>query len=63
MISKGKYIIDAIGNTPLLELKNIVPVNSARVIAKLKTTNPTGSMKDWMAKEVFDAAQRNQKVV
>lgn len=57
---KSKYfnIIDAIGNTPMVELKNIVPAKSARIIAKLESANPTGSMKDRMAKAVIEGAEK-----
>jgi cysteine synthase len=58
MTSVKSYIIDAIGKTPMIELKNIVPANSARIIAKLESANPTGSMKDRMAKSVIDAAEK-----
>jgi cysteine synthase len=49
-------ILNAIGNTPLVELSRIVPAGSARVIAKLESTNPTGSMKDRMARAVIERA-------
>ena len=49
-MNDAKLVLDAIGNTPLVELQNIVPQGSARVIAKLESTNPTGSMKDRMAR-------------
>ncbi|HXY08349.1 MAG TPA: cysteine synthase family protein [Terriglobales bacterium] len=42
-------ILDAIGNSPLVELHHVVPAGSGRVIAKLESANPTGSMKDRMA--------------
>src|SRR5579872_2797689 len=58
MSSVKSSIIDAIGNTPMIELKSIVPANSARIIAKLESANPTGSMKDRMAKAVIDAAEK-----
>lgn len=58
MNSRNKSIKGAIGNTPLIELKNIVPSNSSRIIAKLESANPTGSMKDRMAKAVIEAAER-----
>ena len=49
-------ILDAIGNTPLVELSRIVPVGSARIVAKLESANPTGSMKDRIAKAMVEAA-------
>ena len=58
MTTVTNHITDAIGFTPMLELKNIVPASSARIIAKLESANPTGSMKDRMAKAVIEAAKR-----
>jgi len=42
-------ILNCIGNTPLVELRHVVPAGSARVLVKLESQNPTGSMKDRMA--------------
>ena len=42
-------ILSRIGGTTLLPLRRIVPVNGARVLLKLESENPTGSMKDRMA--------------
>ena len=49
-------VVGAIGNTPLIELRKVVPPGAARVLAKLEWANPTGSMKDRMAVAVIDAA-------
>ena len=49
-------LLDAIGNTPLVELRRIVPARSGRVIAKLESANPTGSMKDRMARALVERA-------
>ena len=43
-------VLGGIGNTPLVELEKVVPAGSARIVAKLEWANPTGSMKDRMAK-------------
>ncbi|MFL5297582.1 MAG: PLP-dependent cysteine synthase family protein [Phenylobacterium sp.] len=50
------YILDAIGNTPLVELRRIVPKGSARIVAKLESANPTGSMKDRLARTLIERA-------
>ena len=47
---RGLHILDAIGNTPLVELRRIVPEGSARIVAKLESANPTGSMKEWLSR-------------
>jgi len=49
-------ILDSIGNTPLVELRSLVPAGSARILVKLESHNPTGSMKDRMAKAMIDGA-------
>ena len=49
-------MLDAIGNTPLVELRHVVPPGSARLIAKLESANPTGSMKDRMARALVERA-------
>lgn len=48
-----------IGNTPLVELVRVVPKGSARVMVKLEFANPTGSMKDRMARTAIEGAIRN----
>lgn len=50
------HILDAIGNTPLVELRHVVPHGAARVVIKLESANPTGSMKDRVARAMVDAA-------
>jgi [CysO sulfur-carrier protein]-thiocarboxylate-dependent cysteine synthase len=47
-------ILDLIGNTPLVELRSI---GGVRVYAKLEGQNPTGSIKDRVAKSMVDAAE------
>ncbi|MGI9042505.1 MAG: PLP-dependent cysteine synthase family protein [Gemmatimonadaceae bacterium] len=49
-------ILGAIGNTPILELTRVVPPGHARILAKLESANPTGSMKDRMAVAIVRAA-------
>lgn len=48
-MSNGQHIRDAIGHTPLVALRRIVPDGSARIEAKQESANPTGSMKDRLA--------------
>lgn len=58
MIAISNTVINAIGSTALIELKNIVSPNSARIVAKMESANPTGSMKDRMAIAVIEGAAR-----
>lgn len=55
-------ILKAIGNTPLIELHQVVPSGSARVMAKLEWANPTGSMKDRMAVAAVESAERGGRL-
>ena len=57
MITLAPDMIAAIGNTPLVQLRKIVPAGSGRVVAKLESCNPTGSMKDRMARAAIEAAE------
>jgi cysteine synthase len=50
-------ILQGIGNTSLLPLRRIVPENGARILLKLESENPTGSMKDRMALAMIEAAE------
>jgi cysteine synthase A len=49
-------IIESVGGTPLVELRRVVPEGRARVLVKVESQNPTGSMKDRMALSVVDRA-------
>lgn len=55
-------VLEAIGNTPLVQLHQVVPPGSARVLAKLEGTNPTGNMKDRMAKAAIEAAETSGRL-
>ena len=51
-----KNIVDAIGNTPLVELSELSPKSSVKIFAKLEGQNPTGSVKDRIAKFMLEDA-------
>ncbi len=57
MASEGA--LAGIGDTPLVELHRVVPANGARIFAKLEWANPTGSMKDRMARTAIEGAMRD----
>ncbi|MCB0866567.1 MAG: cysteine synthase family protein [Solirubrobacterales bacterium] len=50
-------ILEAIGNTPLVEVARLSPKPEVRVWAKLEGRNPTGSVKDRVAKAMIDRAE------
>src|ERR1700674_5148236 len=55
----GRYgdIIQSIGNTPLVELKRLSPKPGVRIWAKLESRNPTGSVKDRVARALIEDAE------
>ena len=50
-------LLDLIGNTPLVELRRVSPKPGVRLYAKLEGQNPTGSIKDRVAKAMLEAAE------
>src|SRR5437588_12933450 len=55
----GRYgdIVQAIGHTPLIELKRLSPKPGVRIWAKLESRNPTGSVKDRVARAMIEDAE------
>lgn len=49
--------LDAIGNTPVVQLQRITPPDSAAVYVKVEGVNPTGSYKDRMALAMIEEAE------
>ena len=56
----GRYddILDAIGHTPLVEIPRMSPNPEVRIFAKLEMLNPTGSVKDRVAKYLIEDLER-----
>jgi len=50
-------ILDAIGNTPLVGIQRLSPKPEVRLWAKLEGQNPTGSLKDRIARSMLEAAE------
>ena len=55
-------VLDTIGGTSLLPLRQVVPSNGARILLKLESQNPTGSMKDRIALEMIEAPERDGRL-
>jgi len=55
-------ILHCIGNTSLLPLRKVVPSNGARILLKIESENPTGSMKDRMALAMIEAAEADGRL-
>jgi cysteine synthase A len=55
-------VLDTIGGTRLIPLQHMVPKGSARILLKLESENPTGSMKDRMALAMVEAAEADGRL-
>jgi [CysO sulfur-carrier protein]-thiocarboxylate-dependent cysteine synthase len=53
-LKAARDVLELVGNTPLVELQ---PVGDVRIYAKLESQNPTGSIKDRVAKAMIEAAE------
>ena len=51
-------ILETIGNTPLVRINNLCPNKNIHIFAKLEGFNPTGSIKDRIALQMIEAAER-----
>jgi cysteine synthase A len=62
MTGVKRDILACIGDTPLLALRHIRPRSGARILLKLESENPTGSMKDRMALTMIEAAEADGRL-
>jgi cysteine synthase A len=62
MHSTPRFLLDCIGGTSLVALRRIVVTGGARVLLKLESENPTGSMKDRMARAMIAAASADGRL-
>ena len=56
-MSVAESVLKAIGGTPIVRLRRVVPANAADVIVKLESANPTASYKDRMALAMIEGAE------
>jgi [CysO sulfur-carrier protein]-thiocarboxylate-dependent cysteine synthase len=61
----GRYgdIVQSIGNTPLVELPRLSPKPGVRIWAKLESRNPTGSVKDRVARALIEDAEAHGAIM
>src|SRR6266852_8178809 len=59
----GESLLDLVGNTPLIELRRMTPKPSVQIYAKLEGQNPTGSIKDRVAKAMIEAAEASGELL
>src|SRR2546423_12905638 len=62
MSEKDRDILGCIGNTSLLTLRQVAPANGTRILLKIESENPTGSMKDRMALAMIEAAEKDGRL-
>ncbi|MEO6579354.1 MAG: cysteine synthase family protein [Candidatus Limnocylindria bacterium] len=55
-VGTARDLIAAIGNTPMVELQRLAPRDGVHLYAKLEGNNPTGSVKDRVARAMIEAA-------
>jgi cysteine synthase B len=56
-LTVASSLLELVGNTPLVELRRLTPREGVRIYAKLEGQNPTGSIKDRVAKSMIEAAE------
>jgi cysteine synthase len=54
--------LQAIGGTPLVRLRRVIPPGCARILVKYEGLNPTGSMKDRMAQAMIERAEEDGRL-
>ncbi|MFN0071677.1 MAG: cysteine synthase A [Chloroflexota bacterium] len=55
-------ILDLIGRTPMVRINRVVPQNGAEILAKLESSNPSGSVKDRIAIAMVEAAEQDGRL-
>ena len=55
-------ILDTIGNTPLVELQSFSPRPGVQIFAKLEGANPSGSVKDRIARQMIEEAEASGRL-
>jgi cysteine synthase len=56
-------VLDLIGNTPMLDVSNLSPNPNVRIVAKLEGQNPFGSVKDRIAKNMIEHAEKSGQLM
>src|SRR6478752_3497660 len=51
-------VLDMIGNTPLVDVSNLSPNPRVRILAKMESQNPFGSVKDRIARSMIETAEK-----
>src|SRR5262245_18253049 len=54
----NESVLELIGNTPLVDVSELSPNPDVRILAKLESQNPFGSVKDRIARQMIEDAER-----
>ena len=55
----NESVLDQIGNTPMIDVSPLSSNPDVRIIAKLESQNPFGSVKDRIAKQMIEQAEKD----
>ncbi len=58
----AQSVLDLVGNTPMVDVSNLSPNPNVRIIAKLEMQNPWGSVKDRIAKNMIEQAEKDGRL-
>ena len=61
-MSASSSVLDAVGNTPMVEVQRFNPNSRVRMLVKLEGFNPTGSVKDRVALYLIDGLEREGRL-
>jgi len=62
MMNNGGNVLQAIGNTSMVQLRHVVPSGCGKIFVKLEWENPTGSMKDRAAQAMISRAEADGRL-
>ena len=62
-MSISKNVLELIGNTPMVDVSRLSPNPRVRIVAKLESQNPFGSVKDRIAKQMIEQAEKDGSLV
>src|SRR6516165_6111751 len=57
-----EHVLDLIGNTPLVDVSRLSPNPNVRILAKLESQNPFGSVKDRIARSMIETAEKEGRL-
>ena len=56
-------VLDLIGNTPMVDVSTLSPNPNVRILAKLESQNPFGSVKDRIARQMIEDAEKDGRLL